>query len=235
MTRPPSTASLSALLRLLGRMTRYTDRSTVGDSQLFERFGKTFEPQEVIFEEGADGEQMFIIQSGRVQIVKRFAGRNHTLAMLESGDFFGEMAIVSRVQRTATAVAVAETALLAVDREGFLSMIRKNAEIALNIIDKLCRRLQHNHQQMQHFARQNGDASVALHLKAAIDEAGGEGAALSATVDEISLSLELPKEEVATKLDEYLASGLVRADSAGMITVADTPRLQQIIDGRQGA
>ena len=206
-----------------------------GDSQLFERFGKTFAPQEVIFDEGSDGEQMFIIQSGRVQIVKRFAGRNHTLAMLESGDFFGEMAIVNRVQRTATAIAVAETSLLAVDRDGFLAMIRKNAEIALNVIDKLCRRLQNNHQQMQHFARQDGDASIALHLKAAHEEAEADGAVLSTTVDEISLSLELPKEEVAAKLDEYVASGILRSDTPGSVTLADPPRLQQIIDGRPTA
>ena len=206
-----------------------------GDSQLFERFGKTFAPEEVIFEEGTDGEQMFIIQSGRVQIVKRIAGRNHTLAMLESGDFFGEMAIVNRVQRTATAVAVAETSLLAVDREGFLAMIRKNAEIALNVIDKLCRRLQNNHQQMQHFAKQNGEASVALHLKAALEDAEGGGAAIAATVDEISLSLELPKEDVAAKLDEYVTAGILRSAGSGEIALADGARLQQIIDGRQGA
>ena len=202
-----------------------------GDSQLFERFGKTFSPGEVIFEEGADGEQMFIIQEGRVQIVKHFATSDHTLAILDSGDFFGEMAIVNRVQRTATAVAVAETSLLAVDRDGFLAMIRKNAEIALNVIDKLCRRLQNNHQQMQHFAKLNGDASVALHLKYALDGAGNSRPPLAATIDEISLSLELPKEDVSTKLDEYIAAGILATDVDGTVSLVDEARLQRIVDG----
>jgi CRP/FNR family cyclic AMP-dependent transcriptional regulator len=201
------------------------------DTQLFERFGKSIAPGEVIFEEGDEGEQMFIIQNGRVRIVKRFSERNHTLAMLGSGDFFGEMAIVNRVRRTASAIAVAETSLLAVDREGFLAMIKKNAEIGLNIIDKLCLRLQNNHQQMQQLARQNGDALVALHLKYALQNATATSPLLQATIEEISLALELPKEDVAARLEQYVRDGVLATNSAGVLQLADSDHLERIIDG----
>ena len=205
-----------------------------GDPQLFERFGKSVAPGQVIFEEGDEGEQMFIIQTGRVRIVKRFPQGNHTLAMLGSGDFFGEMAIVNRVRRTASAVAVAETSLLAVDRDGFSAMIKKNAEIALNIIDKLCRRLQNNHLQMQQLARQNGEALIALHLKYALEGAAESESSLVATIEEISLTLELPKEEVAARLDQYVRDGTLTADARGVVALADAERLERIIDGRSG-
>ena len=134
------------------------------DTNLYQKFGHNVKPAQIIFSEGDSGDQMFVIQEGKVRVSKKIGGREHILAVLGKSDFFGEMAIVTNVKRTATITAIDEVKLLCFNREGFISMINKNPKIALNIIDKLCRRLQNNNLQIQHLVKRNGRALVALNL-----------------------------------------------------------------------
>ena len=70
----------------------------------FAKFLTHFKKGHVLFNEGDAGEDMFIIQSGKVAIKKRVnEGGDATLAVLEKGDFFGEMALLERLPRSATA------------------------------------------------------------------------------------------------------------------------------------
>ena len=69
----------------------------------FAKFLTHFEQGHVLFHEGDEGEDMYIIQSGSVAIKKRVKDGETTLAVLEKGDFFGEMAILERLPRSATA------------------------------------------------------------------------------------------------------------------------------------
>lgn len=108
---------------------------------LLQKYGRAFEPGELIFEENEEGDHMFIIQEGRVQISRTINAKDTPMATLEKGEFFGEMAIVNRIKRTARARATARTQLLAFDRNGLEQLVEKNPKIALSIIDRLCRRL----------------------------------------------------------------------------------------------
>src|SRR5512147_2106713 len=95
--------------------------------ELLQRFTKSYSPGSVIFREGEEGEEMYIIQKGKVRVSKDFSGKPHVVSILEKGDFFGEMAIVDRIRRTATVTAIDSVELLAFDREGLVNMITKNA------------------------------------------------------------------------------------------------------------
>jgi len=70
---------------------------------------------DVIFQQGDLGTDMFIIQEGEVNIVKHINGESHTLSHLEKGDFFGEMAVLESVPRTADAIAATEVRALAIN------------------------------------------------------------------------------------------------------------------------
>jgi len=96
---------------------------------------------EVIFRQGELGTDMFIIQDGEVQIIKHIADESHVLSKLEKGDFFGEMAILESVPRTADAVAVTDVKVLVINGARFDDMLRKNPEIAVRIIRKYSQRL----------------------------------------------------------------------------------------------
>jgi CRP/FNR family transcriptional regulator, cyclic AMP receptor protein len=145
---------------------------------LFNKFGTVVDSGKEIFGEDEPGEVMYIIQDGSVRITKLVDGKPHILAVLGKGDFFGEMAIVTRVRRTATATAASTVRLLSFDRNGFLSMVANNARIALNIIDKLCRRLQAANSQIQVLANKNETGMIYLNIYYAFAEGGMENAKL---------------------------------------------------------
>ncbi|MFW5688768.1 MAG: Crp/Fnr family transcriptional regulator [Spirochaetota bacterium] len=201
----------------------------MAENPLFEKYGQTFEAGKVIFREGDQGEHMYIIQSGQVKISKNVGGREHELAVLEKGDFFGEMAIVSRIARTATATAVNSTQLLAFDRQGFMGMIEKNAKIALNIIDKLSRRLQNANSQIQLMYQRNQRSLIALNLYTRFNERkpDEQHLPLDRTVEQISLNLETPPKIVQDHLNE-LASAQVIALKGNAIWLLDKNNLNQL-------
>ena len=114
-----------------------------------ERYSTSFPADAVIFAEGDLGTEMFIIQEGRVEIVKQFKSEQRRLAVLSQGDFFGEMAILEDLPRTATAIARTDVALLAIDGSTFDTMLRKNPEIAVRMMRKLSRRLRETDQMLR--------------------------------------------------------------------------------------
>jgi CRP/FNR family transcriptional regulator, cyclic AMP receptor protein len=201
----------------------------MAENPLFEKYGQTFDAGKVIFREGDPGEHMYIIQSGMVRISKNVGGREHELAVLEKGDFFGEMAIVSRIARTATATAVNATQLLAFDRQGFMGMIEKNAKIALNIIDKLSRRLQNANSQIQMMYQRNQRSLIALNLFSRFGERKPDEQylPLDRTIDQISLNLETPPQLVQKHLNELAAAQVVSV-KGNAIWLLDKNELNQL-------
>ena len=104
-------------------------------------FAVEFEAGEVIIREGELGTEMFIIQKGQVEILKEMTGGERQLAVLEKGDFFGEMAILEELPRTAGARALTAVKLLMINGATFDQMLRSNPEIAVRMMRKLSRRL----------------------------------------------------------------------------------------------
>src|SRR5689334_370646 len=91
----------------------------------------------VLFEENDPGSRMFVIRSGKVRIFRRVGEAEIVLAFLGPGDFFGEMALLETLPRSATAQVVEPSRLVEVDAGTFEDMIRNNSEIAVRIMRKL--------------------------------------------------------------------------------------------------
>lgn len=96
---------------------------------------------EYVFREGEAGAVMFIIQAGEVEILKEMRGRQERLAVLEEGDFFGEMALLEGLPRLASARAVTDCVLLPIDESTFDQLIHSNPEIPVRMLRKLSQRL----------------------------------------------------------------------------------------------
>lgn len=96
---------------------------------------------ETIFKEGDFGEEMFVVVDGEVRIYTEAAGQKILLNQLEAGDFFGEMALVTGNSRTATAVALKDTHLMALNNEQLIDNISARPEMALFIVQVLIARL----------------------------------------------------------------------------------------------
>ncbi len=179
--------------------------------ELLQKFKKSYPPGGVIFREGDEGAEMYIIQKGKVRISKIFSGRLYVIAVLGKGDFFGEMAIVNLIKRTATVTAMDAVELLAFDREGLVNMITKNARVGLSIIDKLCRRLQNANLKIQHLVKKDEMGLIALHLHQLFQElpAGKTSIPFQEILNDVSLTLELPLDKVAAILDRLQDAGAV--------------------------
>ena len=106
------------------------------EEALFQRYGQEYPKGTVLFNEGDPGKQVFVLQSGRVEISKKVGELQTTLAVLGPGEFFGEMAIISNKPRSATALVTENSKLLVIDPKTFEGMIRGNSEIALRKIKR---------------------------------------------------------------------------------------------------
>jgi CRP-like cAMP-binding protein len=103
---------------------------------------RTFSQAEVIFHQGDPGGQLHIVADGLVRIsMVSPDGRESDIALLETGDCFGEMSVLDGGLRSATAIAVAPTKTAVLSREAFLEFLRENAELAIQIMAILVRRL----------------------------------------------------------------------------------------------
>ncbi|HEX7534285.1 MAG TPA: cyclic nucleotide-binding domain-containing protein [Syntrophales bacterium] len=77
---------------------------------------ETYQDGQIIFEEGSHGDWIYAIESGAVELSKSIKGGRAVIAVLESGDIFGEIAFLAHIPRTATARAVGETTVGLIDR-----------------------------------------------------------------------------------------------------------------------
>ena len=102
---------------------------------------RDFPAGSILFEEGDPGSRMYVIRSGKIRIYRRVGTQEIVLAFLGPGDFFGEMAILERLPRSANAEVIENSALIEVDATTFDTMIRSNAEIALRIMRRLAARV----------------------------------------------------------------------------------------------
>lgn len=134
----------------------------------FARFLTHYKKGAVLFREGEDGDEMFIVQSARVAIKKRLKdGGDTTLAVLEKGDFFGEMAILERLPRSATAEVVEDGDLIKIDSEVFGDMIKANPEIAIRMLRKYSIRLRETNKQIESIMASGGTMPEAQEIQPA--------------------------------------------------------------------
>jgi CRP-like cAMP-binding protein len=84
-----------------------------------------FKPNEYIFFEGDLDYHFYIIEEGKVQIfTKTKAGKRVDISVLESGESFGEFAMLLKLPRSASAQALTECRLIKVTEEGFQSLLK---------------------------------------------------------------------------------------------------------------
>jgi CRP/FNR family cyclic AMP-dependent transcriptional regulator len=96
-----------------------------------------FAAGEVIFHEGDPGETMYAVQAGQVRIEHK----GEALAILEAGSIFGEMALIERTPRMATAVALTNCVLVPVDRHRFQYLVHETPTFATRVMQTLSERL----------------------------------------------------------------------------------------------
>ena len=142
------------------------------EQRLFARFGKEVPKGTILFRENEPGQEMYIIQSGKVRISKKVREIDKTLAILGKGDFFGEMSILNNKPRSATVEVIEDAKLLVIDPQTFETMVRNNAEIALRIIKNLSARLQEADNQIENLLLRDNTSRLVNTLAKIASERG---------------------------------------------------------------
>ncbi len=103
--------------------------------------GRDYAEGEIIFKEGDEGDRMYVIQSGRVQITKKTSSGDLTIATLGKGEIFGEMALFDRLPRSATAAALDEARILSIDKKKLFQTIDRDPTLVLKTLESMSRRI----------------------------------------------------------------------------------------------
>jgi len=132
-----------------------------GRADGFNRFRKVFQKGDVIFCEYEPGDNFYLIQSGRVQIVKIYGEIEKTIAVRNPGEIFGEMAILEAAPRSATAIAMDTVAALEFNQETFDILMQGNPQVALTLLKLFAMRIHDQKRKFQILTLDDVEAKVA--------------------------------------------------------------------------
>jgi len=96
-----------------------------------------FEPGEVIFCEGDEGHEMYVVLEGEVEIIHK----DRVLLSVKTGEFFGEMAIIDSAPRSADAVAKTKCKLAVVNEKRFLFLVQETPYFAISVMKIMISRM----------------------------------------------------------------------------------------------
>jgi CRP-like cAMP-binding protein len=111
---------------------------------------RTYPKNSFLFEEGQATDGVYFIISGYIKIVKPHKdGREKTLAILKAGDILGEMTLFKNEFRTATAVALAQSTVIAINKSDFQILLHDIPQLGIELISILSERLADTNRQVQ--------------------------------------------------------------------------------------
>jgi CRP-like cAMP-binding protein len=194
---------------------------------------RDFPAGSVLFREGELGEDMYVVQAGLVQILKRVGDDERPLATLGRGEFLGEMAILNGKPRTATAVVLEDARCLVIDGATLEQMISHNAEIAIRLVKKLARRLDSADELIQILLHPDPSARVLHGLKRYAESSGevtAEGVRLRVSGDELAREVGVQQDQVSDVLARLRRLRIADEDARGAIVVVDPARLLEFME-----
>jgi len=195
---------------------------------------RAYRQGEVIFVRGDPGSTMYFIESGRVRIVLTSAeGKELVLTILESGDFFGDLALLDGEPRSADALAHDHCRLLLLRQVDFYRALESRPHMAASLLRVMARRLRRNADIIEDAAFLEVPARLARALLQLADERGrAEDGALVVTAapsqSELAGMVGATRESINKWLAKFRQEGLVRLER-GQLTILDMATLRERI------
>jgi CRP-like cAMP-binding protein len=164
----------------------------------------------VVYRAGDSNEALFLLKTGRVQIVRESVdGRRLITAVLEAHTFFGEMALVGqRFPQDSTAEAVEDALICVLSRKDLERLILQHPRVGLRFLEQLSARLIETEAIVEDFAFKGVPARLAGALLRGVETPLDR--TVSVSHQELAEMIGACRETVTLTLDEFQASGLVR-------------------------
>ena len=134
---------------------------------------RSYDKEKMILVEESAGETFFLISNGTVKITRMSDdGREVILAILGTGDFFGEMALLDGEGRSANVIALEDAEVLTLQRSDFLDILERFPKIAIHLLKELTTRIRHSDQQIESLSLSGAEQRIALVLIRLAEEMG---------------------------------------------------------------
>ncbi len=184
---------------------------------------KSFSKGEIILYQFDPGDSLYIISRGKVKVVLFSRdGKEVLLSTLGPGEFFGEMALLDGLPRSASVVATEDSELLVLKRKDFIELIRNHPEIALRILTIMSKRLRYADQKIGSLILMDVYGRVARVL---VELAEKEGKKIN---DDIIIETKLKQKDIASMvgasretvsrvLKDFVRSGFITIDGKKII------------------
>jgi CRP/FNR family transcriptional regulator len=186
-----------------------------------------------VFHEGDPGDSCYIVRSGVCRVTREHSdGRAITLANLETGDIFGELAMLDGDTRSASVEALEDAELLALPGSDVKALLRDHPELGVKLIEALTRRLRSANERIsnQSFRTVPGRVAGVLNSLLTDELPGNEGRDVTIRMTQADLAqlAGTSRESVSRFLATLERAGVLRC-GRGRVTVIEPERLDSYI------
>jgi CRP-like cAMP-binding protein len=177
---------------------------------MFNRFMVSFRKGDIIFCEYEPGDTFYLLQSGRVQIVRIIGDIEKNIDVLYPGEVFGEMAILEEAPRSATTIALDDVKALEFNRENFEVLMMGNPQIAMKLLKLFIKRIYDQKRRFMILTLDDVEAKVAdvflmLAENQNLDTSSVDSIDFKTTVDDMSHWAGLPAAQCREVLNHFVA------------------------------
>jgi len=182
----------------------------IGSDSSMNRFLVSFRKGDIIFCEYEPGDTFYLIQTGRVQIVRIMGEVEKNIDILNPTEVFGEMAILEEAPRSATAIALDDVKALEFHRENFEVLMMGNPQIAMKLLKLFIKRIYDQKRRFMILTLTDNEAKVAdvflmLAENQAIDTTATDTVEFKTSVDDMSHWAGIPPGQCREVLNHFVA------------------------------
>ncbi|MGA0902250.1 MAG: Crp/Fnr family transcriptional regulator [Candidatus Nanopelagicaceae bacterium] len=189
-----------------------------------------FRKGQALFKEGDDGDNLYIITSGKIKLgTKSQDGRENLLMVLGPGDMFGDLSLFDSGPRTSTATAVTESRLLSLGQEKVMPWVREHPEASLHLLARLASRLRRTNEVVSDLVFSDVPGRVAkalIDLGVKFGEKVSEGFLVhhDLTQEELAQLVGASRETVNKALADFAQRGWIKLEARAVL-ILDYDRL----------
>jgi len=161
-------------IELLQTVSLFWDLSEIELGYISDKMvSRNYDATKMILLEEAEGEQCFFVVKGSVKTTRiSKEGKEVILAILNAGDFFGEMSLLDGESRSANVIALEDTEVLTLNRTDFLIVLKEYPQIAIQLLKEMARRLRKSDRQIASLSLSDAEKRITLCILRIADEQG---------------------------------------------------------------
>jgi len=196
-------------------------------------FLQSYKKDSLILSEEDAGNALFVIAGGKVKVVRSDSGEKEViLAILNESDFFGEMALLDGLNRSANVIAMEDSKLFIIQRSEFLELLRKYPDVSIALLQELSTRLRASSMKIKALSLKDAEGKVATVLLQLADDIGKIKHGI-VEIEKLPFQHELAnmagtsRETISRTLHSFAKKGLVELDGS-KLRIIDYEKFQEM-------